>query len=103
MGEGNAPLLTVGGAGATLSDGSVLGFRFRPMMSSLGSGLEGPQIIAMASDDHRQRECEFMGRECPADPAVTAPEPVTMTLLATGLLGMAGANRLRRRMNKAQA
>ena len=35
----------------------------------------------------------------PGDPQETVPEPATMTLLATGLLGTAAARRKRKQLN----
>lgn len=97
-----APVVSIGlGAIPALRGGSdVGGFRFQPLAGQVLRGdPANPQILAIFADDEERRECEIMGRECRTETVVT-PEPVTMTLLATGLIGMAGASRLRRRQKQ---
>jgi hypothetical protein len=98
-GDGTAPVLALNSPEARLTSNATLGFRFQPLPGQLLGGTPGNPMILAVYNDGRQwpRECDFIGRdECRKD-ATTTPEPVTMTLLATGLIGMAGANRLRRR------
>lgn len=105
LGMTTAPILALGSVWLQRfgSETEVHGFRFdRLPGQQLTGDLSNPQIIAKFwndGEDHHRRECEVMGRECRGE-AVVTPEPVTMTLLATGLVGMAGAARVRRRMKK---
>jgi hypothetical protein len=62
--------------------------------------LNRPNILSHFLADGRVFECRPGGRDCRTveDPTTTTPEPVTMTLLATGLVGMGGIGGVRRRL-----
>lgn len=100
LGETTGPVLSIRGSGvseATQPETPASGYRFSPMFGQgITSGsVTTPQILAIfRDDDGRQWECRPGGLDCRA---VTTPEPVTMTLVATGLMGLVGAGRLRRR------
>ncbi len=72
--------------------------RFQNTSGSVGAAFTTPQIIAA----WRQVECKPGGLDCREvdNPATVTPEPVTMALLASGLVGMGGVSGIRRRMNK---
>ena len=70
-------------------------------VDNLTTTIARPLIISTWQSDGRQLECRPGGRDCreSEDPTTVTPEPVTMTLLATGLVGLGAAGRLRRRLN----
>lgn len=71
---------------------------FTQLGASFGS--VDPARWAVVTDLRRTRQ-EFIFA-LPDDPTATVPEPATMTLLATGLVGMAAAGRRKRRQAQAE-
>ncbi len=102
MGETTGPLLTLRGSWApreVTPEIAIPSFRLTPSLTQ-GVSVGGPRILAIAwGDDGKPVVCRPGGADCRID-AVVTPEPVTMTLIATGLVGMAGASRLRRKQKK---
>ncbi|MEO8199575.1 MAG: hypothetical protein ABI679_03545 [Gemmatimonadota bacterium] len=105
-GDQAAPMLSIGLRNLSeisTSDFSpeppIRGFGFDHVFSQSGVTMDRPNILARNIEGSgRTIECRPGGLDCREvnDPTTTTPEPVTMTLVATGLVGM-GIGRLRRR------
>ena len=105
MGVSTLPVLTLGSGAQSANSGTAIpGFRFQPLLGQELTGSPGaPQILAVVwGDDGRPIVCRPGGLDCRVGDPVTTPEPVTMTLVATGLVGMAGFKRIRRRQKRAE-
>lgn len=77
--------------------------RFQDILSgNVSTSLTRPQIVSTwLAGDGRALDCRPGGLDCRVveDPTTVTPEPVTMALLATGLIGMGGVSGIRRRLN----
>jgi hypothetical protein len=93
-------VLTIGSNSPHQGQAGLTGFRFQRLAGETLTGGSGPaEILAIVwGDDGQPRECQHDGHDCrPVERPITTPEPVTMTLVATGLISLLGANRWRRR------
>lgn len=81
------------GAGSTLL--GVLNYWFNQWRNQNQWGATGNQGGGSGNTGLPGGPVVYIGT--PSEPPVVTPEPVTMTLLATGLAGMGGASALRRR------
>ena len=69
-------------------------------VGSASTSLARPQILATWQDADGLDPCDRPRKhDCTEEPVTVTPEPVTMTLLATGLMGLGGISGFRRRLN----